>query len=62
LDSLYIELLRAVLPVGVLDYFDVTGLEHKGEQLSIDLEEKNVLPDGYRDQPCSSSVLQKLLK
>lgn len=54
MDSLYIDLLKAVLPIGVLDYFDVTGLEHKGEQLSIDLEEKNILPDGYRDQPFHS--------
>ncbi len=54
LDSLYIELLKVVLPVGVLEYFEVTGLEQKGEQLSIDLEEKNILPDAYRGQPFHS--------
>lgn len=50
-DSVYIDLLKAFLPVGVLDYFEVTGFEQKGEQLTIDLEEKNHLPDLYRDQP-----------
>lgn len=54
LDSLYIDLLKAVLPVGVLDYFEVTGLEQGGERLTIDLEEKNILPDSYRGQPFHS--------
>ncbi|HJV18803.1 MAG TPA: hypothetical protein VJ552_02890 [Sediminibacterium sp.] len=54
MDSLYIDLLKAVLPVGVLDYFEVTGLAQSGEQLVIDLEEKNILPDSYRDQPFHS--------
>lgn len=49
MDSLYIDLLKAFLPSGVLDFFDVTGLETKGEELTIDLEEKNVLPHAYKD-------------
>ena len=54
LDSLYIDLLKAFLPSGVLDFFDVTGLETKGEELTIDLEEKNVLPHVYKDLPFHS--------
>lgn len=54
LDSLYIDLLKAFLPSGVLDFFDVTGLETKGEELTIDLEEKNVLPHAYKDLPFHS--------
>lgn len=54
LDSLYIDLLKAVLPVGVLDYFEVTGLAQSGEQLVINLEEKNILPDAYHNQPFHS--------
>lgn len=54
LDRLYIDLLKAFLPVGVLDYFEVIGLEQKGELLTIDLEEKNDLPEAYRDQPFHS--------
>ena len=50
MDNLYIDLLKTFLPLGVLDFFDVTGLDKKGEQLTIDLEEKNVLPEMYRDQ------------
>jgi hypothetical protein len=46
--------LKAFLPVGVLDYFEVTGLEQKGEQLTINLEEKNELPEAYRSQPFHS--------
>ena len=54
LDSLYIDLLKAVLPSGILEYFEVTGFEQKGEQLTIDMEEKNVLPEAYRGEPFHS--------
>ncbi len=54
LDRLYIDLLNTFLPEGILDFFEVTGLEKKGERLTIDLEEKNVLPPGYDDQPFHS--------
>lgn len=54
MENLYIDLLKTFLPSGVLDFFDVTGYDKKGEQLTIDLEEKNVLPALYLDQPFHS--------
>ncbi len=54
MDRLYIDLLKTFLPEGILDYFEITGLEKKGEQLTIDLEEKNILPSGYDNQPFHS--------
>lgn len=54
LDSLYIDLLKTFFPEGILDFFEVTGLTKHGELLTIDLEEKNILPEGYENQPFHS--------
>ncbi|RYZ19504.1 MAG: transposase [Chitinophagaceae bacterium] len=42
------------LPAGILEYFDITGASQKGEQMTLCLEEKNELPEPYRDQPFHS--------
>ncbi len=54
MEGVYLDLLKAFLPVGVLDYFEVTGFEKHGEQLTLQLEEKNLLPDQYKGQPYHS--------
>lgn len=54
MDSIYVDLLKAFLPAGLLEYFDLRGLDQKGEQLTLLLEEKNLLPDTYKDQPFHS--------
>lgn len=54
MDSIYIDLLKTFLPAGILDYFDLINLEQKGEQLTLSLEEKNLLPDAYKGQPFHS--------
>ena len=53
-DGVYLELLRAFLPAGVLDYFDVVAFDQKGERMTLSLEEKNELPEVYRGQPYHS--------
>lgn len=47
-------MLKAFLPAGVLDYFDLTALEQKGEQLTLSLEEKNLLPEACKGHPYHS--------
>ncbi len=54
LEGVYLDLLKAFLPDGVLDYFEVKGIDKKGEQLTLQLEEKNLLPDQFKGQPFHS--------
>lgn len=54
LEGLYVDLLKAFLPVGVLDYFELVGFEQKGERITLQLEEKNELPDFHSGQPFHS--------
>lgn len=54
MEGVYLDLLKAFLPAGVLDYFEVTGIDKKGEQLTLQLEEKNLLPDQFKGQPFHS--------
>lgn len=42
------------LPAGILEYFDITGVQQKGEQMTLLLEEKNELPDAYKGHPFHS--------
>lgn len=54
MEGLYADLLKAFLPAGVLEFFDLTGIDTKGEQITIRLEEKNLLPDQFKGQPFHS--------
>jgi hypothetical protein len=42
-------LVRLLLPEGILAYFDVTGIHHDKEEIWIQLEELNVIPEEYKD-------------
>ena len=42
------------MPAGILNYFELTAFEQKGERLTLHLEEKNELPAPYRGQPFHS--------
>jgi hypothetical protein len=50
LEGLYVDLLKAFLPAGVLEYFDLTAIETNGEQITLCLEEKNLLPEKFKGQ------------
>ncbi len=54
LEPLYTDLVKTFLPSGVLEYFEITGIEKQSEQMTLLLEEKNELPDGYKGQPFHS--------
>lgn len=54
MDALYVDLVKMFLPAGILEYFDIIGVAHKGEQMTISLEEKNGLPEVYKGQPFHS--------
>lgn len=54
MEETYTLLIRAFLPAGLLDYFEITGIEHGNEQLTLNLEELNTLPEPYSTQPFHS--------
>jgi hypothetical protein len=54
LEGLYVDLLKAFLPSGVLEYFELTAFDKKGERITLHLEEKNDLPQPYQGQPFHS--------
>ncbi len=54
LEGLYVDVLKAFLPAGVLNYFGLTAFDKKGERIVLHLEEKNELPEPYRGQPFHS--------
>lgn len=45
-----LELLSMILPGGILEYFNVTGFKKEEDLSFIDLEEKNIPPEQYKDQ------------
>lgn len=49
--SLYKELVSYILPKGVLDYFDLVDVKKEKESLHIYLEEKNIIPEVYKNEP-----------
>lgn len=54
LSESYTFLVRALLPEGVLDFFDVTKVLESTVGLYIYLEEKNIAPEQYKDQKLES--------
>ena len=49
-----LDLLKLVLPEGLLDYFDVSGIEIKEGQYQIFLAEKNIHPEQYKNVKLTS--------
>lgn len=46
-NSLLLSLVKYVLPVELVDYFDLIHLEEIGETLHIHLDELNIIPENY---------------
>lgn len=42
-------LVRLLLPEGILEYFDITQIHHDKEEIWIQLEELNVIPEEYKN-------------
>lgn len=53
--SLYKELVSYLLPEGVLDYFELADVNKEGEHLHIYLEEKDEIPEEYKNQAYRSN-------
>ncbi len=56
------DFLKHFLPQGLLDIFNVTGLEEYEKFFSIYLEEKNNLPDGFNSAEYESKGFYKAKK
>lgn len=54
MEGAYADLIKAFLPAGLLEYFDLTAIEQGKEQLTLCLEERNILPEPYLGQPFHS--------
>jgi len=50
----YQALISLLLPEGILDYFDIVNTVNDKSGLSIYLDEKNMPPDGYRQEEVES--------
>lgn len=49
-----LELARYLLPEGLLDYFDIVSHKSEEEKIHFYLEEKNILPEAYRNKIAQS--------
>ncbi|UYQ91242.1 transposase [Chitinophaga horti] len=50
MDQNYKQLIELLLPAGILDYFELTNSTKNAKGISIYLEEKNIIPEEYKDQ------------
>lgn len=50
MEDQYRQLIAALLPEGILEYFDITQVQKDQKGLYIHLEEKNSLPKEFQDQ------------
>jgi len=50
LEDQYRQLIAALLPEGILDYFGLTQVQKDQKGLYLHLEERNILPKEYQDQ------------
>ena len=53
--SIYKELVGYLLPEGLLNYFELVDVKKKGEYLNIYLEEKDVIPEEYKNESYRSN-------
>ena len=58
----YTTLISFLLPEGLLDYFDITEVNTKTEDLQIYLEEKHLAPEGFTDQQLQSKGFHEQIK
>jgi hypothetical protein len=56
------DLIRIVLPEGVLDYFNVKKLSKLEEEIEIYLEEQNIIPEEYKGQKLISKGFYEEIK
>ena len=49
------ELMRYVLPKELIDYFELINLQESEEVLHLYLDERNVIPEEYKDKTLSSN-------
>ena len=54
MDSTYKDLIATIFPAGLLDYFDIVKTATDSTGLSVYLEERNLLPQEFKDQPFHS--------
>ena len=47
MESFYLELIKSLLPEGLLDYFELTNVSKEVSGFNIYLEERNVLPKEF---------------
>ena len=52
-EKLLREIIRYVLPSEIVDYFDLTDLQERGETLHLYLDESNIIPEGCRAKSLS---------
>lgn len=57
MEPAYHTLVRLLLPADILDYFDLMNIEEDPTGLRIYLEEKNIAPLEYKDDPLESKGL-----
>ena len=50
LDQNYKQLVELLLSAGILDYFEITNTTKDSKGINIFLEEKNVIPEEYKNQ------------
>lgn len=55
-------LLSAVLPQGMLDYFTLSKVETLTETINIYLEEKNIIPEEYKNDKLTSKGFYDTIK
>lgn len=50
MDKSYRQLAELFLPAGILEYFELVNVSKDSNGISIFLEEKNIVPEEYKDQ------------
>ena len=60
--DVYKELVKSFLPEGILEYFELTGLEKEGEHLRLYLREKDSIPEIYKGHPHRSNGFMEEIK
>ena len=53
--SVYKDLVGYLLPVGILEYFELSSVKQESGQLHIYLEEKDLIPEEYKGQAYRSN-------
>lgn len=48
------EILRLLLPEFLIEYFDITGISNIDDVLHISFEEKNIIPDEFKERTLNS--------